>query len=82
LHGKTRVVFQKSLPDAPYLPNYAPLYGAIGTAMNCREPWNMDGISLGSVEDLVISPKQEKKYYNPPLKLELSDYPDFESHDI
>lgn len=59
---------------------YANLYGAIGAAINCREEENVIGDRFISIKDIIISEKNEKKYYYPPLQLLLSDYPDFESH--
>jgi predicted CoA-substrate-specific enzyme activase len=60
---------------------YAHNYGAIGAALNCREEVKELDNNLQCVEDILISEKREKKYYYPPLKLELSDYPDFEAHE-
>ncbi len=60
---------------------YAHVYGAVGAALNSRENETEITGPLGSVEDIVISEKKDKKYYYPPLGLKLSDYPDFESHE-
>ncbi|HEY3389026.1 MAG TPA: acyl-CoA dehydratase activase [Prolixibacteraceae bacterium] len=60
---------------------YSNVYGAIGAAMNCREEANDIRCELKTIEDIVITEKEEKKYYYPPLQLKLSDYPDFESHE-
>ena len=57
------------------------LYGAIGAAMNSRESCKLMEGDLIQIEDIVHTEKPEKEYYYPPLKLELSDYPDFESHE-
>ena len=59
---------------------YTPDYGAIGAAMNCREDHQEIGAELNCTDDLILSGVKEKKYYYPPLKLTLSEYPDFESH--
>ena len=61
--------------------DFANLYGAIGAAMNCREEGKVIDITLNNTEDIIITRKQEKSYYYPPLRLELSDYPDFDSHE-
>ena len=60
---------------------FANVYGAIGAAMNCRESGKEIEIELNHIEDIVIPEKKEKKYCYPPLRLVLSDYPDFESHE-
>ncbi len=59
---------------------YANIYGAIGAAINSRETGISIKGNLNRIEDIVISEKGEKQYYYPPLRLELSDYPNFESH--
>ena len=71
----------KLLNQTIIVDEFANIYGAIGAAMNCRKESNDSGIELNSITDIQISQKQEKKYYYPPLRLELSDYPDFESHE-
>jgi predicted CoA-substrate-specific enzyme activase len=58
----------------------ANVYGAIGAALNCKEEEKASAVNVNRPEDIIISQKKEKKYYYPPLQLELSDYPDFGSH--
>ena len=60
---------------------YANIYGAIGAAMIGKEEDKANECMLNSIEDLIITEKKEKQYYYPPLRLALSDYPDFESHE-
>jgi len=60
---------------------FANVYGAIGAAMICKEEGGTNDLKLNGIEDLVITGKGEKQYYYPPLRLTLSDYPDFESHE-
>ena len=72
---------EKLIEQPVTVDQYANVYGAIGAAINCRESGNEPGCELNTVEDLVISEKSEKKYYYPPLRLVLSEYPDFESHE-
>ena len=60
---------------------YANVYGAIGAAMMCKDEEGVVDYQLNSIEDLVITEKKEKQYYYPPLRLTLSDYPDFGSHE-
>ena len=58
---------------------YANLYGAIGSAMKSKENGEPINSNLLHIEDIVITDKPQKHFYYPPLKLELSEYPDFES---
>jgi len=60
--------------------NYAHMYGAVGAALNCRDEGKEADLQLTCPEDIIVTQKKDKKYYYPPLQLELSDYPDFESH--
>jgi len=71
-----RLIHQKITVDA-----YAPVYGAIGAAINSKDDETLAGSVLQNIGDIVISEQKEKKYYYPPLQLKLSDYPDFESHE-
>jgi predicted CoA-substrate-specific enzyme activase len=70
---------EKSTGISVIVDPYAPVYGAIGAALNCRE----DGVRplAGPLhfEDILTSQKKEKKYAYPPLQLLLSSYPDFTS---
>jgi predicted CoA-substrate-specific enzyme activase len=59
---------------------YAHVYGAVGAAMNCREEGKITDLRLNRMEDIVIPQIKDVKYYYPPLQLDLSDYPDFDSH--
>jgi len=60
---------------------FANVYGAIGAAMICKDEEVLADCHLNSIEDLIITEKKEKQYYYPPLRLTLSDYPDFGSHE-
>jgi len=58
---------------------YAHVYGAIGAALGAKNEENTLSTNLCRVSDLISKGKNEKKNYYPPLTLELSEYPDFES---
>lgn len=55
---------------------FAPLYGAIGAAMACREPDHSSGL-IKRTDDLILSSNTKKACFYPPLELKLSEYPDF-----
>ncbi len=56
------------------------LYGAIGAGLNLLDELNMmDKADINSVDDIIIRKPLEKKHYYDPLRLQLSDYPDFSS---
>ncbi len=60
----------------------AHIFGAYGAALNALEEivdQNIQPLSAGSVDEIIIYQKPEKTYYYPPLELKLSDYPDFSS---
>ena len=57
------------------------LYGAIGAALNLLDELNrLNKTDIGSVDDILIHKPLEKKHYYEPLRLKLSDYPDFSSY--
>jgi predicted CoA-substrate-specific enzyme activase len=60
---------------------YAHLYGALGAVFTCID----EGVSMNlprtACKEIIIPGDREKKYHYPPLKIKLSDYPDFGSHD-
>lgn len=58
---------------------YAHLYGAIGAAFNAKEEPSGVTYQINNVEDILLFDKKDIAYYYPPLKLELSNYPDFSS---
>ena len=58
---------------------YAQCYGAIGAALNCTDDENALSEEISDMKDIVLKEKKEKKYFYPPLKLELSEYPSFDS---
>ena len=60
---------------------FANVYGAVGSAIVADENKTDGEDHINTIEELFVSGKQEKKYYHPPLKLKLSDYPDFTSHE-
>jgi predicted CoA-substrate-specific enzyme activase len=55
---------------------FAPLYGAIGAAMACREQ-DSAAMLIVKAADLVVSGVTKKACFYPPLELKLSEYPDF-----
>jgi predicted CoA-substrate-specific enzyme activase len=59
--------------------SFAPVYGAIGAAMNCRDDENQASITPAQDEDLVITGETHKSYFYDPLQLKLSEYPDFDA---
>jgi len=60
---------------------YAHIYGAIGAALHAKESGYELKPLLNGVEDIISSDINEKKFYNPPLQLNLSEYPDFDAHE-
>jgi predicted CoA-substrate-specific enzyme activase len=54
----------------------APLYGAIGAAMACRETDHLSR-TIEKAEELILSGNTKKALFYPPLELKLSEYPDF-----
>jgi predicted CoA-substrate-specific enzyme activase len=59
----------------------AHVYGAVGAAIIAGEDEPVTEDHINNIKDLVLSDRQEKKYYHPPLELKLSVYPDFDSHE-
>ena len=57
------------------------LYGAIGAALLFRNENKLLDREILSVQDIIIKDPCDRKYSNPPLKLTLSEYPDFMSLD-
>lgn len=55
---------------------FAPLYGAVGAALECIET---DGAEtfVREADDLILSGNRKKACFYPPLELKLSEYPDF-----
>jgi activator of 2-hydroxyglutaryl-CoA dehydratase len=64
----------------PVIEDNSHLYGAIGAAINLIDD-NKDKIDFkfNSIDDIFLEDVKEKKYFYQPLKLELSEYPDFSS---
>ena len=60
---------------------YAHVYGAIGAALKVQADEPEPMLLFNNVDDIVISTKNEKKYFYPPLHLKLSQYPDFDAHE-
>jgi predicted CoA-substrate-specific enzyme activase len=58
---------------------FAHVYSAIGAALESSENKAADDFKAETTADILIHEKKEIKYFYPPLKLELSDYPDFGS---
>jgi predicted CoA-substrate-specific enzyme activase len=56
---------------------FAPVYGAIGAAISCRNNPNPEAIPYTLADDLVLPGRKQRTYYYPPLQLIHSDYPDF-----
>lgn len=72
----------EKLIDQPItVDEYAPIYGAIGAALYAREDDRGGVAGKISIDDIIHTGKQDKKYYYPPLQLNLSGYPDFDGHD-
>jgi predicted CoA-substrate-specific enzyme activase len=57
----------------------AHIYGAIGAALNCLRDETTEPKPIRNENDLIDSEVKDKNYHYPPLKLKLSDYPDFTS---
>ena len=55
------------------------LFGAIGAALKLVEESQLERLRYNGVDDLIIKTQTKKTYPYKPLKLELSDYPDFTS---
>ena len=56
------------------------LYGAIGAGLNLMEEMDRPALSsIQSADDIIINKSLDKKNYYEPLRLTLSDYPDFRS---
>ncbi|MGK5092114.1 acyl-CoA dehydratase activase [Deltaproteobacteria bacterium TL4] len=54
------------------------LYGAIGAALNLiAEGFQEEGLKINSIAEIILKKKKEEKFYYEPLKLKLSNYPDF-----
>ena len=60
---------------------HAPLYGAIGAALDLITNREEEALELRKFEDFIYTGKKVKKYQYPPLKLKLSSYPDFDAHE-
>ncbi|RJR15497.1 MAG: CoA activase [Nitrospiraceae bacterium] len=57
------------------------LYGAVGAGLNLLDELNiLKNQDINSVDDVLIHQPTEKKHYYEPLRLKLSDYPDFRSY--
>ena len=56
---------------------HSELYGAIGAAMMFGDDQVFGEVHVNSPGDLLVDGLKKKHYYNPPLELERSDYPDF-----
>ncbi|MBI4651239.1 CoA activase, partial [Candidatus Desantisbacteria bacterium] len=65
--------------SAPVTGEYSHLYGAIGAALLYLNEKKLIQMNIQSPESILIEKKKKLEYGYPPLKLELSDYPDFES---
>jgi predicted CoA-substrate-specific enzyme activase len=55
----------------------AHMYGAAGAALCCMEDDCIPEMPVSHKTDIVAIDKKAKKLYYPPLRLELSEYPDF-----
>jgi len=65
---------------SPVVGKHSNLYGAIGAAINLMEDkLTSKSTEFISVKDIISDDKKEKKYFYNPLKLELSEYPSFNS---
>ncbi|MFC1585239.1 acyl-CoA dehydratase activase [Fibrobacterota bacterium] len=67
------------LDIVPVVGEYSRHYGAYGAALLFLEEKKLITLNARSAEDIVQNPKPEKPFGYPPLKLVLSEYPDFSS---
>jgi len=58
---------------------YAHVYGAIGAALVCKNENAALENPINDIQDLIFTGVKERKYNYAPLKLELSEYPEFDS---
>ncbi|WP_319501084.1 BadF/BadG/BcrA/BcrD ATPase family protein [uncultured Draconibacterium sp.] len=64
----------------PEVGKNAHLYGAIGAGINLIDDKKEQlDFSIESPQDILLKETKERNYFHQPLKLELSDYPDFTS---
>jgi predicted CoA-substrate-specific enzyme activase len=59
---------------------YAPFYGSIGAALSACEEKKASIVQLRSIQDLKINNNKNEKTRYPPLRIALTNYPDFEAH--
>lgn len=64
----------------PVSNEFSHLYGALGAAIMLAAE-NKPARVIRSINEIVTKTEKEKKYFYKPLRLELSDYPDFSSLD-
>ena len=68
--------------DQVYSHPQANIFGAYGAALLALDDLDLSSfkpIKISTLDDLIIIEKPKRTYYYPPLKLQLSDYPDFSS---
>ena len=71
--------FRHLLKEKPVVGEFSHLYGAIGAALLHLEESEPQPLSVRNWDELFVDGRKEKVYGYPPLRLELSGYPDFSS---
>ena len=61
--------------------DYAHIYGAFGVALEAIKSGKSIRAKLESAEDILLGGRKERNYVYAPLKLKLSEYPDFTAHE-
>ncbi len=69
--------FSQLLKTAPVIGEHNHIYGAIGAALLCLEENPPEHLKIKDWEELFADEPREKPYGYPPLRLALSEYPDF-----
>ena len=72
--------FRNLLQTEPVIGEHSHLYGAIGAALLYMEQTAPTPLAAKSWDDLFVQENREKIYGYPPLRLTLSDYPDFSTN--
>ena len=80
LNGAVIKHIERLIGEQLVVGNYSNLYGAIGAGINLIEKGKTNAdLYFNSAQEIVRENKREKNFFHRPLKLELSDYPDFNS---
>ena len=70
---------KEQLQTEPIVGKWSQFFGAIGAALNFLDSGVSETETINDISDVIQLEDKEKTYSYPPLKLELSDYPDFNS---